>query len=373
MIGIEVRTRQSFPWLPAAMLGSGAALLTSAFILQIPHLGFAGVPLTVYGAIRLLTLHRRFRARFTESGLEIMTRSKTTRFSYDGLESVRRQGGPHDPAHPGYRREYAIQVAHRDGLLEIPSSIDHSLDEVYRFLFKRATMNLRQNVHPALADFAQKQQRVFGKDRVWCFEPRAHLWKAFKRSRFMEWCWTLLVSGLAWFIAGSDLDKYSRQEFGGWVAAGIIVFAVSLGCIICRHGYNSEPYHGPPRWQESSLIITPGGLALVQDDLQGELIWNDVKTIDFRRGPPMAVSSILLGIEGGRIVIPDIYNHPLFVIRELMNDCRFGRMDTEIGEANPAGSVEAEDETPSDQLIDLARKATPPTGIQTEGRMMADG
>jgi hypothetical protein len=387
MIGTEIEARRSFPWLAALGLALGPVLLALGAVLQNYHWALAGVPLFVYGITFFLTRRRAFRARFTETALEVDAGAGTVSYSYDGLESVRRRHGPADPSRPGKRGTYAIQVAHRIGLLEIPGNIDHSCDDIYQFLFDRAAANETKKVHSLLADFALKNELLFGADRVWRFAARATLWKGFNRRRFITWTLSFLITAVVWIIGASSLAQNvnipARQNYGAWATGGAIILLFTLFAVLFRIAWSAQTSPGIRRWRDSSVVITPKGLGLVQGDLNGEMTWNEVKTVELRENPNfrwhwasrrIPGSSLLLKIEGGLIVIPDIYNQPIFALYELIEDCRSGRMDEEIGEAYPVDAEEVvEVVTPSDQIVDLTKKPAPPTGIQAEAKHRASG
>jgi hypothetical protein len=63
-------------------------------------------------------------------------------------------------------------------------------------------------------------------------------------------------------------------------------------------------------------------MALVQGDLQGEMRWDELKTLkfgsgsggDFQVSNQAGIRGILLGFEGAQVLVHDIYDRPLNLI-----------------------------------------------------------
>ena len=79
-----------------------------------------------------------------------------------------------------------------------------------------------------------------------------------------------------------------------------------------------------PNWKKSALVISPGGMAMVQGDMTGQLRWDELRDIRFRPKPTFlglqSAGAGMLGIHlvvaGATIVVLDLYDRPLEMIHE---------------------------------------------------------
>jgi hypothetical protein len=75
--------------------------------------------------------------------------------------------------------------------------------------------------------------------------------------------------------------------------------------------------------QQGGLVVAPGGLALVQGELRGELRWDEVRKVQFvpalgkaKRGEGFASAILLVDIPGSRLFLRDVHDQPLTRIHE---------------------------------------------------------
>jgi hypothetical protein len=77
---------------------------------------------------------------------------------------------------------------------------------------------------------------------------------------------------------------------------------------------------GIKNWRESSLVVSPAGLALAQGDLKGELRWKELRKVKLRERGTTGQRRIEMRVEGAQIDIMDLYDSPISEIhRQIMH------------------------------------------------------
>jgi hypothetical protein len=256
-----------------------------------------------------------FAAEFTEDAIEVAEPAADT-IPYTEIQGLRVRGRSPNPEKKG-PESYPIQVAHSDGVLQIPAYLDVPSDKVFRFLFDQITPFGSREVNPVLEDYALRQEKTYGEEKVWTYCARQHLGSRSGHRR----AWTLLLSfvlaGAAWLAFG-----ILRQE-PGWMAAGFVGM-IAGGFFYFILWLDSKANRGSVKnWRQASLVISPEGLALIQGDLKGEMRWDELKDVKFRTKPrfyAFEIGQLPLGlalvVEGTTLVIADVYDRPLAIIYE---------------------------------------------------------
>ncbi len=326
MIGRRIASEPGRSAAPIVFLALGAVLVVIAFTAHdISWALGAALPLSM-GVALLLVPDRPFVATFREHA--ILVGSPPEEVPYASIEGLFGVNRPRSPHLPGPSR-YAIHVLHPAGSIHIPASIDASCDEVYRFLAEQVPTRGSRQVHPLLADYLAQQEATFGADRVWSYRAATHLNSRPRHRRLQAATLGALVGAGIWLVGSAILGESRLGEsHAGWIGAALTVIVtgliVLLATVVDR---NRRSPHRIKDWKQSSLIISPVGLALVQGDIQGEVRWDelrDVKLIDKVRGFRLSNSILGPGIElkvaGASILIADIYDRPLHVLHERIAD-----------------------------------------------------
>ena len=137
----------------------------------------------------------------------------------------------------------------------------------------------------------------------------------------------LLIAAVAWIVFGA-LSK----SFGDSVWGPIGVLGAFFGAICLLASFSNSRSHSSlsvKKWKQSCLVLSPRGLAMVQGNVAGEMGWHEVLDLAYRPRPDFVnsafrlssqsvVGGILLKVKGANIIIPEIYDRPLFVIYDLM-------------------------------------------------------
>lgn len=308
--------------LPAAAIvfGGVAAFL---FVLSVatgsPHWAVGALlPLAIAAAVGFAP-EPGFRAQFSEHGIEFLDQSEPIRYeSMEGLVGKR----PGDPAKPG-SPNYPIQVIHDQGVLMIPAHLNMASDEVYRFLLGQFPQGGSRVVHGALAEYLRNQEATFGADRVWTYCARRHLGYRFEARKTWAGSLAAFLTGVAWVILGIA----AKTKFTPWIAAGSIT-AIVAGFTFCIIWVQSRsPLVRMKNWRDSSLVISPVGLAMVQGTEKGKMRWDELRNVKLNAARGFFDSDnrsthrpgLILEIAGADFAILDVYDRPLAIIMQRIN------------------------------------------------------
>lgn len=307
MIGSRIALVPPPPWAALAWVATGIVLgaAGAAFGVAVP-IFLAALPLAV-GSSLIFTQHRRFRARFTPTALEVARPQET--IPYVSIREVR----PAVPLGNVRPRAFAIEVVHDQGSVLIPASLSAPSERVYVFLRERLPATPETSLPDALATYRQEQEHSFGADRVWSFGARRGPYSHSGPGRRAAVLALFLVA-IVWFAI-----PLFRKDEEVWF--GLSGAAVGIAVLILLFDWAGRRQVAQGS-QGAALVITPLGLALRQGGLDGHLTWQEIRKVTLRpKAPPLAVAhqrapGIALEVEGATIVITDSYDRPLADIHE---------------------------------------------------------
>jgi hypothetical protein len=202
-------------------------------------------------------------------------------------------------------------------VVHVPASLYVPSDDVFLFLYRQFPMRGSRAVPAGLRDYLRRKEDRHGPDRVWTYSARAHLGSQSDYRRAAVFFLSLTLSGCAWVAWGS-----ARAQ-GGWIAAGVgcVFFGGLFALLFWLQSRRPPGVLNLKRWQQSGLVVSPDGLAMVQGDMSGQLRWEEVVEVQMRKRPGAfqyssggALGGILLKVQGATIVIADVYDRPLSVI-----------------------------------------------------------
>ncbi|HUR54718.1 MAG TPA: hypothetical protein VMZ71_11340, partial [Gemmataceae bacterium] len=78
-------------------------------------------------------------------------------------------------------------------------------------------------------------------------------------------------------------------------------------------------------WQESCLVVSPGGVAMVQGVHRGKLRWDELLSIEYPAKEGAGGTGIALRVAGAAVIIADYYDRPLSEIRRCLKHYWGGR------------------------------------------------
>jgi hypothetical protein len=297
-------------------------LLVAGMALRNPHLELLALAAAA-PAIGLWCFRpAEFQAELTEAGLCLPRPQQE--IAYARIESVTLAGLPQDPE--GKLKEGPLVVMHEDGVLEIPARLNLPAADLYRMLVARAGGAGSGRIHPELSAFYENEVRLFGAPRVRTFAARRHLGRkpSTRRSQACFALWALV--GVSWLVLPLALLQGPRDDVAPWIGCGILLLLVGgFGWLIAALRQRNLDAK-LARWHESSIVVGPSGIGLVQGDLKGQLRWDElvdlrvgVKTRQFAlTSGQLVLPGLHLIVAGAEIRIADVYDHPLPQIAALL-------------------------------------------------------
>ncbi|HEY2413294.1 MAG TPA: hypothetical protein VGI40_13675, partial [Pirellulaceae bacterium] len=246
-----------------AWLAAGLGLLASAAISRQSEFAWLAVfPLLLAVTLKAFS-EGLFEMQLSETSLAI---SEGRPISFDSIVRVKALSGNSKlPA-----SSFPILIRHAAGHFVIPAKVDHPSTELLAFLRAQAPAYVLQ-LDPRLNEFLAKQEELFG-DRVAIYvgenvtieESHWSVVKAILATSFV-----CSVGGIAAYASGLGND--------GALILGIIsivTFVVTGLITLIVHSRS----HGAKNVETAGLVVSPGGLAMIQGDLIGELRWEEIRS-----------------------------------------------------------------------------------------------
>lgn len=280
----------------------------------------------------------RFQARLTEAGIEVADPFRV--IPYAEIVEIWPDGRVGDPT-IGMGQRFMLVVQHSQGVLVIPPTINVSALDLYRFLRDRLPPSGSREINPLLASWLQAQEDTFGAERVWSYRARCRLYRRSPDRTIFAASAALFLSALLWLVVGpivteNPLFLYAHPAaLAGWSILILVVNAVQRRAAVL----------GIPRWRQSSLVISPLGLALVQGHLKGMARWDELLDARIENSATYSWTGyhpvgLRLYFKGAMATIADIYDRPLSQIAAQIQRYR-DPVDTTTGQTATLG-----DETP---------------------------
>lgn len=320
-MNMELHVPRRFPL--AAMFFAVIAIvsLIAGITSSNPHLRiFAAAPGLL--AAGLFFGHRReFLARLTDEGL-IVERPAIT-IPFKEMENITFDGRGIAPSKVRRERGTVI-VMHRNGLLEIPASRNIPGREVYRMLIERVSTPTDSALSSKIMDYYEAEVKNFGAERVFAFSRRNVLGRSVSTFRAQLCAGLLLLCGIYWCIVYATTPRHMQESYEPWMGFGI---TLSLFSILFWSLFNIRQrgdYTAMKKIKNAELVISPTGIALKQDAIEGHLRWDELTSVQFSPGVRFSskqsvdfISGIQLCMAAGlHVTIGDLYNRPLPIIQQ---------------------------------------------------------
>lgn len=289
-------------------------------VLGKPSLGRVALLPGALAIADLITRRRKFAAEFSED--HFVLTGDEQEYPYDSIERLELRRIAEQPEAQRPKR-FDIKIIHLLGTIVVPKSINIPSKQLYEFLLQR--VHWQENARPIdkLSEYYAEQCLAFGADRVHAFGRRENWEFAHWARRTFGRCLALVAAATAWIL----LEAYGQQGAkvsAEWISSGILLYFIAA--MWCGFSWS---YANPRRCIPSSvrnktepgIVISPGGLALIQGELKGEMLWEEIRKMTFKQGKfQKPIFTIDLGIEGGNIVIYDVFDRPLWKIHELLKN-----------------------------------------------------
>lgn len=309
---------QSHPPFPTLSVLLGVAWLCSVVAASVlgyfPH-AMAAAPIGAFGLVRWLRREQTITLELTSQG--IVLDDSLDLIPYESIRSIQERQ-PVDS-----NGQFPIEINYRNSQIIVPSSIDHPSSELMMALTARIPEPTAGYVNPSLQTYLEDQLSTFGSDRVYCFSPRERATPAPQKPFTRAISTILFITSLAWGCSAFYSDI--------WIIPAVImgVFA-GLFFLISMAKHDTVAIQAP-NWKESTLLVTPAGIALMQGKLKGKLRWDEVVSLKLAETPKFSITPVTPGltvlVAGSQIVILDIYNKPLSHIHRIMKGYLDGESD----------------------------------------------
>jgi hypothetical protein len=295
MIGetVERRSGLRHAWAACALLAAGLAAGDVA--MEHHHLLIAAAAPAAVAVALLLTRRPPFAVRFEEDGLAVLAPEEAF-VPYHRIQALCRD----EEDLYRSRHSFPFVVVHAGGILNVPPGLSIPSIEVYRFLKRELPEDEGLGPPPALREYLRRHERAFGEDRVYGFRalpdpqpPRP--WPG------LAACGALVVVAIVWIAVGEESRKYEDWAPVG----GLTLFIGMIGGLICLLAGNRRRQSSVAA--DGGLIITPTGFALEQGRLCGQMRWEEITDVEFRRTQRL----IKVRFAGGELTIRDTFNRPL--------------------------------------------------------------
>jgi hypothetical protein len=195
----------------------------------------------------------------------------------------------------------------------------HPLDELFECLRERIPSSKAGTPHPDIATYIAEQRSTFGDDRVWVFCARTWRRQPAKRRRGEYLSLAVFAAGTVWAVASQIMDDAARSV---WLTIGLLtaVFGL-LFCVVSFAGRKRSTL--PRKLAGSTIVISPVGLAMIQDDVRGKVRWDEITRVHSGIPPGKIVldhspAGLFVHFAGSMIVVRNIYDAPLAEIESLI-------------------------------------------------------
>ena len=265
-----------------------------------------------------------------EAGGGIVLRRPAREIPPGAIRSIEPIVAPEGGDEPG---SFPIRVEHSAGRFTIPASPSIDSAAIHRALVEHHRPEGSDAVVPELADYAGRHRAMFGDDRVLSYRANPDCGRNIHvRSPLLAIGLGMLAVGIAGFVAPRSLGLAGGIVLSPWP---VVPLSIGIALVVSGLVAGRLRFRGIARWRESGLVLTPVGLALIQGPVRGELPWEQLRDVKYRkrRGgvqPHFRLSSaeeslrgIHLVVDGARIVVVDLYDRPIDVIhREIVRRWR---------------------------------------------------
>ncbi len=195
MIGTSVEGPASFPF-GAVLFGmTGLGLVGVAIFTAAVHYAIGALLPFVLALLLWKARRPAFSAQFTEKAIE--TSCPHLVLPYENLQglAIKLRSQLPNRETPQF---FPLQVFHAMGVLEIPSRLNVPSIEIYDFLRHRIPPGHAPEINLTLSDYLQRQEGMFGKDRVWSYGARQRLSRTQTNRQPRAVCLAMFLTGIVW-------------------------------------------------------------------------------------------------------------------------------------------------------------------------------
>lgn len=308
MVGTRVESRPSWAGVIGWLIPAIGFFLLAAGIGSVDPAIFGLLPLAIAIA---LAISRPPATAFeiTEAGLAF---EPDLLIPYADIRGLTAASGA-----PTKRRSFPMQIYHPTGVVRVPAKLNVSSRDVFAFLLSRLPPLAPARsaaAPPMMRSFVQEHVDRFGAENVSIYRAREFP-PATSAATRRAVAAGFVLTGIAWAAMGAALDRNDEPWLGVGIAVTVFASIFLFAFLTAGRARRSR------NWQDSVLIVSPGGVALAQGPLKGQMKWHEVRQVEhppvMRTGVHRTVDSragIGLLVDGAYILIADYYNRPSLMI-----------------------------------------------------------
>ncbi len=266
----------------------------------------------------------RFAGRLEDDAL-VLTIPEAT-IPYDTIQSLSLAGRPQEPEQEFIWRP--IVLVYSGGIVTIPVKLNVRLDTLYRALSSSTMTSGSRDVNGDMREHVAKEIAAFGEDRVWTFRARSANIGRVGNPRQLRCFGLLSLAAVFWCVAPFVFFNPAKGNEGFvWLGFGIMLGFICLLGILTATKSSGLLARMVPRWRESSLVISPSGLAMIQGNMRGHMRWDELRDVRLGNVKPGSfviadhsgvMPALRLEVAGATILIFDIYDRPLTSIAKFV-------------------------------------------------------
>jgi hypothetical protein len=227
-----------------------------------------------------LTRGREFRAELTPQSL-IVHSPTYLELPFADFQAVQAE-------RPGKRKQFPVHVFHEKGVVSIPRFTTIRSEPLLRALAAKIPDTVIRWLPDELHGIYSKHVNTFSADRVFAYPARQRKIKGFAGRRGMAVSAAIAFSGAIYLL---QLTQHNfNNDRSGFVGFGTILCIIGVIFFIAYRS-RRELYGGLAKWHHSGLVVSPIGLALIQDKTRGELKWSELVRLTYSTKPPFFLTS----------------------------------------------------------------------------------
>lgn len=258
---------------------------------------------------------------WASDGLE--DESTGEKIPFSSIQGVTLDGGCQDP--DKVKKRGWLAIYHSAGVVLFPRNVRPDVRSLYRGILERVTPpdNVPSLQNHQLEDYYQKQVAMFGREKVWAFNPRPNVWHGKSGYDLLLLWFALILVSVVWLVLSSRTPQGVTLGAMGVYLLVVSIFGMLFTAL--RHVSPAKSLGVKDR-QNVCLVLGPMGIALFQDPAVGQLKWEEIQSVKLGSGwttiggPTVyAPRALYLNVQGATIAIADIYDCPLPKIFQLIN------------------------------------------------------
>lgn len=308
---ILIPARKSLTLLPWSLVGVSLLIVAFSIISPSVHLYIISICFFWPGVILLMTSPNESSV-MTVTGEQIEDEDHQSLLHFSEVEGIRFANRTAlEETYQGHKKS-TLELIHSGGYFTIPNLSPKVAQEIQNRIESVLISQLSQrNTVNELKGFWNKQVELFDESRIYAFKSRENNYLYVDNS-LKKVLGAICLVGFSAVLVGAIGESFEWTSVG--IMVGIISSIILIIISISREARNRSAQN---LLSNSGIVISPGGLALRQQDMKGVLRWDEIQDIVIPKNKNWS-QALELKIAGGKIILSDVYEVPMSIIRELL-------------------------------------------------------